>query len=119
MNFEKLLTEREFAELQQKVERFECFDFVKLDKANRIELRIYADRTDYHWWSDFYFCCIDGSRKYGDCLGFGSPYQRAEFLRLQYADVLQMFARAYGYEMPKQKQINMFDLLLEQKRSIV
>jgi hypothetical protein len=104
-DFENLLTEWDFSEIKRQVEKCEIFEFVRLDKANKIELRIGLRRCDYDWWQSGVYCFVDGAKKCGDYHGFGRPYQRAEFLGLQYADIVQMFG-CYGYELPKIKQLS-------------
>ena len=109
MNFERLLTEYDFAEIKRQAENFGLFEFERFDKANKIELRISARHCDNGIWRDNYLVCVDGSKKYGDYHGFGSPYQRAEFLTKTYDDVLKMFA-CYGYSTNKVKQMDMFSI---------
>ena len=111
MNFEKLLTEHDFAEIIGRVEKFDLFEIVRFDKANKIELQIGARKCDNGIWQDNYLCFIDGSKKCGDYHGFGSPFQRAEFLKLTYDDVVKMFA-CYGYKKAEIKQLNMFTTLM-------
>jgi hypothetical protein len=50
LNFENLLTDREFAEIKQRAEKFDVFEFVKLDKENKIELRICGQQCDNGIW---------------------------------------------------------------------
>jgi hypothetical protein len=106
LDFENLLTEREFAEIKQRVERFDIFEFVKHDKANHIELQIDGRHYDNGIWQDNYLCSVGGSENWG---GFGRPYQRAEFLKLTYADVAKAFA-CYGYKVSSIRQLDMFAL---------
>ncbi|MCL2228436.1 MAG: hypothetical protein FWC00_01245 [Firmicutes bacterium] len=111
MNFDRLLTETEWSEILERVKKFDLFEFRKLDKTNRIELRIEARHCNNGLWQDDYICSVDGSKQYGDCHGFGSPYQRVDFLGLSYDDVLLKFGRAYGYKKAEVTQMNIFNLL--------
>jgi hypothetical protein len=110
LDFENLLTEREFAEIKLRAEKFDVFEFIKLDKENKIELRICGQHCDDSIWKDNYFCGIGGSKIYGDYYGFRRPYQRAEFLRLTYPDVAKVFD-CCGYEMPRARQLDMFAMI--------
>lgn len=88
----KLLTEYEFAEIKRRIENFELFEFVRFDKTNKIKLRICGCRCDNGIWQNNYMCCIDGENK-KQWQGFGIPYQRAEFLKLGYGDIVKCFER--------------------------
>ena len=109
LDFEKLLAEHEYAEIIERVKNFDVFEIVKFDKANRIELRIGTRKCDNGIWQDNFMCFTDGSKKYGDYHGFGYPYQRAEFLKLTYNDILKKYA-CYGYSTKAVKQIDMFSI---------
>ena len=108
-NFERLMTEYEFEQILEKVRNFDVFDFVRTDKVNRVELRIYSRRCDNGVWRDNFMCSVNGGRKYGDFLGFGRPFQRDEFLSLSYNEVVKMFA-CYDYIVAEVRQISIFDM---------
>ena len=110
LDFEKLLAEHEFAQIQERVKNFDLFEFVRFDKTNRIELRIGTRQCDNGYWQDDFMCFTDGSKRYGDYHGFGYPYQRVEFLKLTYNDIIKKYA-CYGYAKAEIKQMNMFALL--------
>jgi len=118
MNFDKLLTEQDFAEIIEKVKNFDLFEIVRFDKTNRIELRICASHCDNRIWQNNFYCSISGSKKYGDFHGFGHPYQRNEFLKLTYDDIVKSFS-CYGYKKAEIKQLDMFALLPIKERSII
>jgi len=110
MNFEKLLAEHEYAQIIERVKNFDLFEIVKFDKTNRIELRIGTRHCDNGYWQDDFMCFVDGSKKYGDCHGFGYPYQKAEFLKLSYDDIMKKYA-CYGYKKAEVKQLNLFAMM--------
>ena len=110
LDFEKLLAEHEFAQILERVKNFDVFEFVRFDKANKIELRIGTRHCDNGIWQDNFMCFVDGSKKYGDYHGFGYPFQRAEFLKKSYGDVVKMYA-CFGYSTKAVKQIDMFSFL--------
>ena len=121
LDFEKLLTEIDFAELKEKVKSFDVFEFERFDKANKIELRIGSRRCDNGIWQDDFYCFVDGSKRYGGYHGFGYPYQRAEFLKLTHDDILKKFA-CFGYSTNNAKQLSMFSILplaKTQQRSVI
>ena len=107
MNFERLLEEHEFEQMLERVKIFDLFEFVKLDKQNRIELQMGTRHCDNGLWQDNFMCFVDGSKKYGDYYGFGSPFQRTEFLKLTYNDICKMFSR-YDYKLAEIIQLNFF-----------
>lgn len=110
-DFEKLLTEQDFANLKRQIEKFALFEFVRLDKVAKVELRISGRESEYQgYWQDNYFCTIDGSKKHGDYYGFGLPFQRTEFLKLTYNDIAKCFV-VYGFGLPEVKQLNMFAII--------
>jgi len=108
-DFDKLLTGWEFAEIKRRIERGDVFEFERFDKPNKINLRIGSRRCDYEIWQGGVYCFIDGDKKFGDCHGFGHPYQRAEFLKLTYDEVIKLFA-CYGYSTKQVKQLDIFTL---------
>ena len=110
MNFERLLAEHEFARIIERVKNFDLFEFVRFDKANKIELRIAGYHCDNGIWQDNYLVSISGSKKHGGWYGFSSPYQRAKFLKLSYDDIAKMFA-CYGYQKADITQLNMFAVI--------
>lgn len=109
-DFNKLLTEIDFAEIVAKVKNFEIFEFFRADKTNKIELRIGTRHCANNTWANDYYCYIDGeNRKL--LQGFGSPYQRARFLELTYDNVSHEFEQL-GLEINREyKQLSLFNLL--------
>ena len=110
MNFDKLLTEYDFAEIIERVKNFDLFEIVRFDKSNKIELRIGTRHCDNGIWQDNFMCFVDGNQKCKSWHGFGSPYQRAEFLKLSYDEIAKKYA-CYGYEQAEVKQLSLFALL--------
>ena len=110
-SFDKLLTEHDFVEIIERVKNFDLFEFRKFDKQGKIELCIGMRKVGNGLWQDNLMCFVDGGKKYGDYHGFGHPYQRAEFLKLSFEDIVKKFAQL-GLEIDTSiKQMSLFGLL--------
>jgi len=107
-DFDKLLTEYEFVQIKRRVEKFEIFEFEKSDKTRKFKIAITAHPCDNGIWQDNYMVSISCNYNLG---GFGSPYQRAEFLTLDFDKVVDRFCATLDIERDtRAKQTNMFDL---------
>ena len=92
-DFDKLLSELDFLEIKNRVENLEFFEFKKTDKSRKFTVSIGARFCDNGRWKDNCVCNVSCMHNLG---GFGSPYEREEFLRLDFEKVLDRFARCLG-----------------------